>query len=60
MEQTITAGPEKTIAAVRDYIVAFLDANLRGKLVDPSLNGPSSEYPDAVVTSQKESLCGAK
>jgi hypothetical protein len=49
-------GPEKTIAAVRDYIAAFLDANLRGKPLDPLLTGPSSQYPDAVVTTQMQSL----
>jgi predicted dienelactone hydrolase len=50
-------GPEKTIGAVRDYIAAFLDTNLRGKPFDPLLNGPSSDYPDAQTTTQKESLC---
>jgi hypothetical protein len=46
------------MAAVRDYIAAFLDANLRGKPPAPLLSGPSSEYPDAVVTMQKQSLRG--
>jgi len=54
--KTGTMGPEKTIAAVRDYIAAFLDVNLRGKPMAPLLTGPSSEYPDAVVTTQNQSL----
>jgi hypothetical protein len=49
-------GQEKTIAAVRDYIAAFLDANLLGKPMDSLLTGPSSEYPDAEVTTQNELL----
>jgi hypothetical protein len=55
--QTDTMGAEKTTAAIRDYIAAFLDANLRGKPLDPLLAGPSSDYPDAVVTTQEELLC---
>jgi dienelactone hydrolase len=51
-------GPEKTITAIRDYIAAFLDTNLRGKPADPLLSGPSSDYPDAAVTTQKQLLCG--
>jgi dienelactone hydrolase len=50
-------GPEKTIAAVRDYIAAFLDTNLRGTPLDRLLSGPSPEYPDAVVTTQEQPLC---
>ena len=50
-------GPEKTIAAVRDYIAAFLDTNVRGRPLD-FLTGPSSTFPDAQVTTQKQSLCG--
>jgi dienelactone hydrolase len=51
-------GPEKTINALRDYIAAFLDKNLRGKASDPLLSGPSSDYPNAAVTTQKQLLCG--
>jgi pimeloyl-ACP methyl ester carboxylesterase len=51
-------GTEKTIQALRDYIAAFLDTNLRGKPLDPLLSGPSSDYPDAQTTTQNESLCG--
>lgn len=51
-------GPEKTMAAVRDYIAAFLDANLRGGPMDPLLTGPSSDYPDAEVTTQNQLLQG--
>ena len=56
--QTGPMGPQKTMAAVRDYIAAFLDANLRGLPPGPDrlLSGPSSEYPDAQVTTQNELL----
>jgi predicted dienelactone hydrolase len=54
--KTGTMGPDKTIAAIRNYVAAFLDANLLGKPSDPLLTGPSSEYPDAAVTMRKESL----
>ena len=50
-------GPERTMQAVRDYVGAFLDANLRGKPVDALLTGPSSNYPDAVVITQSQVLC---
>jgi dienelactone hydrolase len=56
--RTCPMGPEKTIAAVRDYIAAFLDANLLDNPVDPLLTGPSSEYPDAEVTTQNQLLRG--
>jgi hypothetical protein len=54
--KTGAISPEKTIAVVRDYIAAFLDANLRGKSLDPLLKGLSSEYSDAIVTTQQQSL----
>jgi len=56
--KTGSMGPDKTIAAMRSYIAAFLDANLRGQPMSPLLKGPSSEYPDAVVTTEKQSLRG--
>jgi dienelactone hydrolase len=56
--KTGTMGPEKTVAAVRDYIAAFLDANLLGKPMNPLLSGPSSAYPDAEVTRQNQRPCG--
>jgi len=49
--------PEKTIAAVREYIAAFLDTYLRGEPMDPLLTGPSSYYPDADVITGEEPLC---
>jgi hypothetical protein len=54
--ETGTMGPEKTINAVRNYVADFLDVNLLDKQPDPLLTGPSSEYPDAVVTLQKHLL----
>ena len=53
-------GSEKTVAAIRDYIAAFLDTNLRSEPVGPLLTGPSVEYPDAAVTTRRQSLCGAE
>jgi hypothetical protein len=50
-------GPEKTVEALRDYIAAFLDANLEGKRIDHLLMGSSPDYPDAVVTTQEQALC---
>jgi dienelactone hydrolase len=50
-------GPEKTMSAVRDYVAAFLDANLRGEGTGLSLNGTSPNYPDAKVTARDQSLC---
>jgi hypothetical protein len=47
----------KTIAAVRDYIAAFLDANLQGRRAAGLLNGLSSDYLDTVVTTQEQALC---
>jgi len=43
-------GPERTIAAIRDYIAAFLDASLQEGPTNPLLTGPSDEYPDVEVT----------
>ena len=50
-------GPEKTIEALRDYIAAFLDTNVRGRPLGPLLTGPSSILPDAEVTTQRQLLC---
>jgi hypothetical protein len=54
--KTGTMGPDKTIAAVRNYVAAFLDANLLGKEPGPLLTDPSSEFPDATVTRRNELL----
>jgi dienelactone hydrolase len=54
--QTGDMGPDKTIAAIRNYIAAFLAANLRDQPLDPLLTGPSSDYPDAEVTAQSNLL----
>jgi dienelactone hydrolase len=55
--QTGPMGPEMTVAAVRDYVAAFLDAILRGKPVGPLLTGATAEFPGAVVTTQEQPLC---
>jgi dienelactone hydrolase len=48
--KTGTMGAEKTGAAIRDYIAAFLDTNLRGEPMGPLLTGPSPDYPDAMIS----------
>jgi dienelactone hydrolase len=53
---TGSMGPDNTIAAIRSYIAAFLDASLRGQPLDPLLGTLSSEYSDAVVTTERQSL----
>ena len=54
--KTGSMGPDKTIAAIREYVAAFLDAHLLGKPADALLSGPSSEFPDAILTTRKETL----
>ena len=49
---------EKSIVAVRDYMAAFLDANLLDRPIAPLLTGPSSEYPDVEVIAQDQMLPG--
>jgi predicted dienelactone hydrolase len=56
--KTGTMGANKTIAAVRDYVAAFLDANLLGRPLNPLLTGPSPDYPDASIK-QTQSICRA-
>jgi len=55
--ETGTIGPDKTLAAVRDYVSAFLDQNLRSGPANRLLAGTSAEYPDAEVITQGEALC---
>ena len=50
-------GPDKTVAAMRDYIAMFLDTQLLGKTRGLSLDKLSPIYPYASVTRQTESLC---
>ncbi len=54
--ETGTMGPEKTIAAMRNYIAAFLDANLLDRPPDVLLTRPPLDYPDAVVTLRNQPL----
>jgi hypothetical protein len=55
--ETGTMGPEKTIAAVRGYVAAFFDAYLSGKPPGLLLNGLSTDYADAALTSRAQALC---
>jgi len=56
--QTGTVSMESTVEAIRNYISAFLDTNLKGNPTDPLLEGPSSNYPDVEVTTPTQSPCG--
>src|SRR5215469_4862138 len=53
-------GPDRTVAAIRDYIAAFLDTNLRDRTVHPLLTGPSAIYPDASVTTEDQLECSQR
>jgi len=56
--QTGTVGMESTIAAIRNYIAAFLETNLRGNPTDPLLKGESSDDRDVEITTEAQSPCG--
>jgi predicted dienelactone hydrolase len=56
--QTGTMGMEGTVAAIRDYVAAFLNSNLNGNTNNPLLAGGSPDYPDVEVTTTSESPCG--
>jgi hypothetical protein len=53
-------GTENTLAAIRNYMAAFLDVNLSGKPMDGLLTGPSSDYPDVEVITQSQSSSGGE
>jgi len=56
----VQAGPEgieKTVAAIRDYVAAFLDVNLNGSPSDQLLRGAFPEYPGVEVTTQTALPC---
>jgi dienelactone hydrolase len=55
--QTGSMGPEKTIDAIRQYIVAFLEAHLDGSTLQ-SRKGLSLEFPKSTTTTQDQPLCG--
>ena len=58
--QAGTMGPQKTMSAIRDYVGAFLETNLRGEPQDSLLGGSSASYPGARITAQDQSLCGTQ
>ena len=57
--QTGSVGMEKTVEAIRNYVAAFLDANLNGNAPDKLLAGRSADYPDVEVTTQSQQPCTA-
>ncbi len=54
-----SGGMQKTIAAVRNYVAAFLDVNLNTKPGNTLLSGESSDYPEVEVTTQTQNKCSA-
>jgi len=48
--QTGSMDAETTVDALRNYVAAFLEVNLRGERLDPLLTGPSPKYPDVEVS----------
>ena len=55
--QTGSLGMEKTVEAIRNYVAAFLDTNLKSDELPRLLTGKSPEYPDVEVTTQTQSPC---
>jgi dienelactone hydrolase len=55
--QAGSEGMEKTVAAIRDYVAAFLDVNLNGGSSDQLLSGDSPGYPEVEVTTRTSSPC---
>jgi dienelactone hydrolase len=54
---TGTMTTDKTIEAIRDYVAAFLDANLRGQPGSRLLSNASANYPGVEVTLPTQSPC---
>jgi len=48
--KTGSMSPETTVAAMRNYIAAFLDVYLQGRPPDRLLTQRSPDYPDAEIT----------
>ena len=54
-----SGGMEKTVAAIRDYVAAFLDVHLNAKAENHLLSAPSADYPDVGITTQTQNQCTA-
>jgi len=54
--ETGEMSEEETVASIRDFIAAFLDANLRGKPADSILLGSSPKSRGVRVTTQTQML----
>lgn len=54
---TGSLGMEKTVEAIRNYVAAFLDTNVKSDELPQLLTGRSPEYPDVEVTTQTQSPC---
>ncbi len=55
--KTGVMGPDKTIAAIRNYIAAFLDANLRGEEPSALLGARTADSSGVTLTTQDQVLC---
>ena len=55
-----SGGMEKTVSAVRDYVAAFLDANMNvtSNTGEGLLTSPSPDYPDVELTTGAPDSCG--
>jgi dienelactone hydrolase len=49
---------ETTISAIREYVAAFFGANLRHEPLRSLLNGSTTRFSGAMVTTQNQPLCG--
>jgi len=52
--RTGSMSPEVAIAAMRNYVAAFLDAYLQGRPPDRLLTQRSPDYPDAEITLRQQ------
>jgi pimeloyl-ACP methyl ester carboxylesterase len=55
--RTGTMGTAKTVAAMRDYVTAFLDFSLGRQPRSDLVERQSSEYPDVHITTRNQMLC---
>ncbi len=54
---TGTMTTDKTVEAIRNYVAAFLDANLQGQPANRLLSKPSADYSGVDVTLPTQSPC---
>ena len=57
---TGTMTTDKTVEAIRNYVAAFLDANLQGQPANRLLSKPSADYSGVDVTLPTQSPCAGR